>query len=725
MRAVAWLAAAASAISATAANPPSSAFGPAGNKADQLRIFWHPSESFFTNLMQNGFNTFIVHNSGEYNPKIGRCASRSMSEWRNRWLDVLEGEGVGIVVKMTFVEGLSRAKMCNLVTEGGEVAGRPDPRHPDFMPQMRRAMESVLELVPDRPGVFGVQPSSEVRDHGQPAATDAARALYLAETGRTVPKGTSRSSPAHYTQIAGFPVGRVVPDDDPLLLFYRWWWRDGDGWNVYQSEMARMFSRRFSHPVASFYDPLTRTPPVWGSGGEVTFGNHWVYTDPLPIKVLYAISEQHAMVRGNPGQGVLTMLQGISYRNRIAPKDATPAKHPAWHDTYPNTLYPTTPAALLREGLWAIFARKVDGYAFFGGASLFDLSSGSTSFDEYRKRTYYQFTDPTAMPVVEGLIRSVGVPLGPLLRAIPERSPEVAVLESFSASMFAKRGTWGGGGATFDMAVAAEMASLQPEALYEEDLARDGMPQSVKVLLMPECDVLTETSVRVVRDWQVRTGGVLLADRNLPPAILPDGPLPEIHPVPDGEANAAAHAAAAEELLSRLAPWYSPYASATEGIVVHVRSSRSADYVFAINDKRGYGDYVGPWRRVLDKGLPNCGTVTVNRRAGAVYDLVRHAPAAFSCAGERTEIPVEYDTNDGRLLMVVDKPLSPLSCSRDGCRLTVSSPDAGALVPVEVRFASGRPLYGVVRDGLFVCERAGVDPVHVVNLADGRRYTIP
>ena len=34
-----------------------------------------------------------------------------------------------------------------------------------------------------------------------------------------------------------------------------------------------------------------------------------------------SIAEQQAMARGTPGQRVMTMVQGISYRSRLAPKE--------------------------------------------------------------------------------------------------------------------------------------------------------------------------------------------------------------------------------------------------------------------------------------------------------------------------------------------------------------------------------------------------------------------
>ena len=705
---------------AVAVSPDAATFGPPGNPEDQIRAFWHPTVSFYTNLFENGFNALIVHHMGEYNVRQDCCPNANIPADRNRWLDICQERGIAFVEKLTLTEGFARAGTFPLKTaKGTEKGGHADATNPDFLVACSNALAKILAQYPDHPAVFGVQASSEVRDHAAPADQPWFRERYRKATGREVPAGAENRNPPMYDQIDDFPVGRIVGPDYPLWTFYRWWWKDGDGWNAYQTAMARQFAAHFSHPVAAFYDPVVRTPPIWGSGGDVTFGNQWTYPYSQPYKVLYVVSEQQAMARGNPGQGVTTMLQGISYRSAIAPKEETPAVHPKWHDEFPNTSYPTTPAALMREGVWSALARRIDGIMFFAGAALFDLSSEAKDYDEYRKRAYYQHCDPETMPVVNGIFRDVAVPLGPLLRAVPERPMEVAVLESAPSVVFARTGTWGAGS---DVAVAAAGAGLQPQTLYDEDIARDGIPTSLKVLLLPKCAVMEETTVRAIRDWQVRTDGVVLADGDLVPAILPDGALPEIAAETEGVACAAAFRAGGGKLLEVLAPSYRPYASATADIIPYVRTWKNADYVFAINDRRGYGDYVGAWKRVLDKGLPNKGVVRVNRTAGAVYDLVRHVAVPFTVKDGVTEIPVEYKTNDGRILLMTSRPLGALTVSVENGTVTVTSSDRDVMIPIEISRADKRPYYAVVRDGVFSRKLGVLKGFVVRNLATGEEF---
>ena len=78
----------------------------------------------------------------------------------------------------------------------------------------------------------------------------------------------------HYEDIAGFPASRVVPDDDPLLQFYRWFWREGDGWNGLHSAVNNGLKSTGRPGLWTFFDPVVRVPPRWGSGGNVDFLSH-------------------------------------------------------------------------------------------------------------------------------------------------------------------------------------------------------------------------------------------------------------------------------------------------------------------------------------------------------------------------------------------------------------------------------------------------------------------
>ena len=153
------------------------------------------------------------------------------------------------------------------------------------------------------------------------------------------------------------------------------------------------------------------------------------------------------------------------------------------------------------------------------------------------------------------------------------------------------------------------MANLQPYTIYEEEVARDGFGP-VKVLFMPHCDILTETTYRKIREFQ-KNGGLVVADQFLPSAILPDFTIRDFKPSgrPDQDKNEKQKRAVA--LLKMLAPYYRPYAGSDNAdLRLWIRTSgKNDDWLFVINDKRTFGDYIGQYRVVMEKGLPNSGAV--------------------------------------------------------------------------------------------------------------------
>ena len=393
---------------------------------------------------------------------------------------------------------------------------------------------------------------------------------------------------------------------------------------------------------------------------------------------------------------------------------------------FPNAKYPTTPAACLREAYWSTVMRKIDGIGAYSGHSLFTILDKNETWDHYRMGNHYRHTDPEAWPVITNFFLNVATPLGPLLRAAEERPMEVALLESAASTLFASRGTWGWRGNLFHLGTALVGAGLSPQVLYEEDLLEKGVPKSVKVLILAECDVLEEGTVRAIREWQTSvTNGVTLADRNLVPAIVPDAYLPALDLPSGGEENAAAFRAFASDLRTLLAPVYRPYVEGPEKTVTHAREWANGDFVFVVNDNRGYGDYVGPFKAVLDRGLPNKGVVRVRRRAKAVYDLLAHKSVPSWVKDGRTNFEVKFETNDGRIFLVTDEPLRPISVEvRRGPvedEVRVSTEDMDVLLPIRVDVPGRkRPFYSVVKGGRWRhAFPSGEGLVTVTSLADG------
>ena len=716
------------------------AFGPISNPDDQFRFMWGTDRwssgvqvpPLYPEMVETGLNTLISYMGSDYIYDTAADKPGSISpKWRSdlkAYLDRCLADGISVMSQYDIGRRKQiRAKFPRIRKDGTPNPGALDAANPQARAIGTRAGAAAARVLGRHPAVVGIQVESEIRDGTHPSFSPEMAAAYRRHSGHDIPKEVMASSskngrqPPHWKTIQGFPADRVVDDDFPVLDFYVWTWRKGDGWHDWLTAVAKAATDEIG--------PSLRTPPMWGCCGDVSVFNNWTYVYPEPYNISYEVSRQHSRARFRK-QDVWAMIQAISYRSHLAPIGVHPQGEPEWARRFPKSCYPTTPPDLVREAMWAVFSRRVDGIGFHGWNALFEKSETSESAG-------YCTTDPGARAVIKELFAAVGEPLGPLLRALPERAPKVAVVESYASMLLGARITWDCGGKFEDYGTALTAANLMPASLNEDEIRRLGVPDSVETLVMSQCDVLTRKCHDRLAAFKKR-GGRILADADLCPALKADALLPSIarafpatssdHDEGNGAVVSTAEAreksirTAAAKLKELVGPDCAPYVdSDKDDILVSARSCRDADYVFAINDRRTYGDYVGAWRRVKERGLPNAGKVTVNRTAGAVYDLVAHRAVPFSSAGGRTDIPVEFSTCDGRLLLVARAPLGRLaiSVSADG-EVIVTSPDKDVMIPIEVVCDGEKPRYGVVENGIWKRPYKVGANLRVRNLADGQ-----
>lgn len=585
-------------------------------------------------------------------------------------------------------------KFPRLRRDGSLVPNNAEASHPEYQAILAETAAKTALIIKDHPGCDALLINSEVRDSTAPSFGQTEPAAFHAFAGYPIPETVMTKTAPHYTRIKDFPIGRVISPDHPLLVFYRWFWKEGDGWNTVQTKVNNAYHHEIKRPFWTFFDPTVRVPPVWGSGGNVDFVSHWTYAYPDPLRTGSVTDELRAMADGCPGQQVMSMTQVICYRSQTAPQNRNPDPLPQWAKEQPDATFISIPPDSLRASIWAKISRQVQGIMFHGSGSLW----GTPNIGSYTTTN----TDTAVM--LKKVLTEVVHPLGPTLKRIPERSPEVAILHSFAASVFASRGTWGWQGWLLDAHLLLQWANLSPAVIYEEKILRDGLGD-LKVLCLFHCDVLTTPVFDAIRAFQAR-GGILVADEFLVPGLVPDIQLKAFTRQSAADQDKAALQELAAELRRQLDPLYRAYTDAgNPDLVTRVRSYGQADYLFVINDRRTFGDYLGPWKLTMEKGLPNRGSVTVRRgNTRAAYDLVTHQPVPFVCRQGVTSLNLDFSTNDGRLILLLDHPLPKLQARWSDSRqqsVTISMRRpfgrvSRALYPIriEVLDPAGKPLDG-------------------------------
>lgn len=522
--------------------------------------------------------------------------------------------------------------------------------------------------------------NSEVRDNTMPSFSSYDRAAYRKFSGREIPELVNDKLAPHYAGISGFPVSRIVPDDDPLLNYYVWFWKHGDGWNAMQSRIAAIYRRKVKHPLLTVFDPAVRCPPIWGNGGKVDALNHWTYVNPDPIRAIATIDELRSMA-AEKKQKVFGMGQLFVYREHVAPL-AEAAKYPKEKfDVIRNERYITLPPDMLRELIWSMMCRRIDGVMFHGYGAVF--AENKAPKEKYARAIR------GADAALGKILREVVRPLGPLVSSLPDSRAKVAVFQGIAAAVFAGRGSYGNESWPYVVHRMLQYGGMDPVMLYEEEMMRDGFGD-LRVIVLPHCDVLTASALKKLQEFQ-RKGGILVADEFLPPALMPDWRL-SCRMVMDGiddraltaaERQSAVPAIAADEaarkariqragreLAALLAPYCVPDCSSDDpDIVTVIRSGGSGSYLFAVNDRRRFGSYLGIYGKVMEEGAPNAGKIWANRRSSVVYDVLSGAEVPAEHADNRTVVPVRFSTCDGRLFLLLDEKIG---------KVTVSAPPKAA-----------------------------------------------
>lgn len=621
-----------------------------------------------------------------------------------RMLDQALSNGLEVIASLS-PASLFEGKAEYLRTDRqGKPLARPtvNASLPEQAPFFENVGRAVARAYGDHPAFSAVLVDTEVRDGSAPSFNAVDVENYRKFAGAEIPPEVAVRSGVEWTKLKDFPQDRVIADDHPILKYYRWFWTVGDGWNGLHTALHKGV-KSGSGRLWTFFDPAVRQPSISGAGGTVDVLSHWTYTYPDPQRIGLCTDQLFAMsAASGRNQRVMKMTQLIWYRSQTAPiGQKVPGELVPWQDQDADAAYITIAPMHLREALWTKLSRPVQGIMYHGWQSLVD-TPGNTSA--------YRFTNADTAPVLKQLIQEVVEPLGPTLLQVGDERSEVAFLESFTSQMFARRGGYGSNmGWSADVWLALQHAHVLCDVMYEETLLKNGLPGR-KFLVMPECDVLTRSVVEKIAAWQ-KKGGKIIADEHLCPALKADVVIPSTKRVKNAAQDKAAVLALAVDLGAKLkaAGYVQRVAGDNPEIILRTRKFGDAAYVFAINDRREAGTYVGQHGLVLENGVPSSGTISLTGESANVYDLIRGAQVLpVRTVDGMAGWNVDLGPCDGRLYLVLPKPLmhlkvetSELAKVGNPVTLTVEITDTtnrpvNAVVPVrvEVHDASGRSTEG-------------------------------
>jgi hypothetical protein len=614
-------------------------------------------------------------------------------EAADRMLDAALANDLGIVISLSPGHWLESKPELLRVDRDGKAYKRVNIANasPELTPFFENVGASVAKQWGDHPAVHAALIDSEVRDGTSPSYRPEEREAFRKHSEFEIPEAVDQPWGISWTKLKDFPKDRIVPDNHPVLSYYRWFWSVGDGWNGWHSDVHRGFhqadgNREGKPPLWTFFDPAVRVPSLFGSGGDVDFISHWTYTYPDPIRIGLCTDELLAMAAGatrKPSQQVMKMTQVIWYRSQTAPTAKTPeaGQRSPWEDFDPDAAYITIAPMHLREALWLKLSRPVQGIMYHGWQSLVP-----------GEKSAYRYTHSETQHELARLVKDVVEPLGPALRQVPAVASDVAMLESFSSQMLARRGTYGWGTSwAADCWHVLQYAHLPPDIIYDETILKRGLDQ-YRVLVLPDCDVLTKSVAEKIQEFQKR-GGIVVGDDRLAPGITPDLRLSAFTRNNKADDDKAALVRLAAELRRQLDAKYSPTLDSAEpDVIVHRRRAGEGEYVFAINDRREFGSYVGQHKLVMEHGLPVATSLSARRPESHVYDLRTARKVVTETAGGAIKWPVTLAPSDGAVYLLTPRAINQVLVD------TPETSTAGAPLSLSVRIVDvgNQPIDAVI-----------------------------
>ena len=542
-----------------------------------------------------------------------------------------------------------------------------DAQNPQAQIDMQKYAEKFASTYDRHPALQMLDLCSEIRDWTMPSFSKFERDACIKDTKADIPEKINERT-IHYSLIPNFPANRIVPENNPYLVYYKWFWSKGDGWNPLFSLISDSYKKYLPSTFKSYFAPAVRQVPCREVGGNANYLGQWSYSNPEPQVLAATSDELLATANGKP---VIQGTQLILYRNATAPKNVKVSSPPAWLAREKDANYITNPPDTLIQSIWATLSRPVSGMIFHG--------DGSFYMPPIKGAKIYRCTNADSEKAFNKLMHEVVQPLGPALMNVKGQKSQVAILHSFTSSALAQRGSYGWSSWLTDLHIAFQTANLDPHVIFEEDLLEDKI-NHLKVLVLSHCDVLTESVYKKIVDFQLK-GGIVIADEFAVPGILPNIRFQTLTRTRDVLQNKQNLVALGASIRKQLGKHYIPKSQTTSpDLISHLRDN----YLFVINDKRTFGNYIGQWKRFAEKALPNKGKVIINQKVGAIYDLVKQSAVPFKVVNNKTIIDVAFNGAGGKLFLLLKESLKPfiLTVKEDGEIIAVSK--TKSIIPVQL-----------------------------------------
>jgi hypothetical protein len=426
----------------------------------------------------------------------------------------------------------------------------------------------------------------------------------------------------------------------------------------------------------------------------------WTYTNPDPKLMLYVETLRAACKP--TGQIPLNVVTMLNYPGQLDPTDQ-------WLLMGPGRATVTS---------WINLSRgpRIVGYYYSSECPPIDVDSYKVPYATSR--------------ALQNLAGRVYKPYGPLITRLEVAPRRIAVLSSESSRTHGKSPRLLGGYANlqiYHFYTVLAMAHLQADVVFDETVERFGL-DAYDVLVLPKCDVLTESVYREIVRFRDR-GGLVIADQYLgadipgtvrfdfdftyrsrvsAKAIAENVAYAEWndHLEPDSaELKTVSGVTALDDqrimesyaarLKERLQGQVDPVVDcAAPTVLLNMLERDGVKYLVVINDRRTYDGRVGKYKGVLGKLLPQTATIVLGPWDSpnlAAYDMLSRKALALDEVDGMRRFNVDLTELGGTIVALYPSAMGPMRIEAPPA-MTVGIP-----APVRITWddVSANPLPGL------------------------------
>ncbi len=471
----------------------------------------------------------------------------------------------------------------------------------------------------------------------------------------------------------------VLADDDRGYAFQKFVFQGGNGLAVANRRTADAV-HRYRPDILTINDPFREHAWLGGFLGVDVIGS-WTYTNPDPKLMLY-VETLRAACRCTKHIPLSTVTM-LNYPGELIPNKS-------WTMMGPGRLAVTTWINLSR-------APRMLGYYFSSACDPF--ASLEDDLVTPKKDVSAKALPPSTHAMMQRLAEQVIQPYGELVRRLNVAPRRVAVLSSAASGLYGRSERLLGYYSNLQVHhfyTVLAMAHLPADVIFDDQVRRFGL-NDYDVLVLPRCEVLTESVYRTIRDFQDR-GGLVIADQYLGPEI-PDAISFDFdftyrkkvtavaiaegrgyvnwndHLQPDTAKLESMQGVSAledqrilESYAARLRQTLDPRIVRSVDCdqptaLLNLLEGAGGRYLVVVNDRRTYDDRVGEYRAVLGKIVPQTVTITLNdweHDQLTAYDLMARRALDVKKVDGLFRFEVALTDLGGTLVALYSRPLENL-----------------------------------------------------------------